>query len=224
MCFEFFWGYFMNNIETSEKEFYQYIKDNLLSCRIISKEVNNADFHHNSPYKRIPSIIRYGILSVDDLIKYGFSNIVLDANNDNYYYYSIDHVNGVKGVSLSKVGLNDLYKNEEEYNPFNCQVPDILVSNEVKASRTTFCYGNEFVTSESIDPKFLKAVDVRILNFLSENTKDTDVVEAINMFNTIIDIANTLNKYRQDMILREMSKENITLDFEKVSSLSKIRI
>lgn len=42
------------------------------------------------------------------------------------------HVNGKNSVSLSVIGLKDLYPNEVEYNPFSPNLVDFLITSDIK--------------------------------------------------------------------------------------------
>lgn len=75
------------------------------------------------------------------------------------------HVNCKNAVSLCVVALKDLYPNEDEYNPFSPNLVDFLVTSDIRVSRSSIHYGNEFLSFHSIKKEELKSIDIRLLNF-----------------------------------------------------------
>lgn len=141
----------MNNIKLEEKEVLEYLRDTLSSIKFKSSRISSDVFHHNSCYTNAPLIIEYGILSLKEQNKLKireysteYLNLMQDINS---------HINGDDAISLSVVGLTDLYYDEYEYNPFSEKVVDFIISSDVSASRSTLNYGNEFICHDNITPE-----------------------------------------------------------------------
>ena len=64
----------MDNIVLNDKLAVIYINDviNEVICGTVT--VNNANYHHNSNYKFASSIIKHGILTIDDMQTKGIVN------------------------------------------------------------------------------------------------------------------------------------------------------
>ena len=151
----------METILLEEKYILEYIRDILNDSKIKLALINDAKFHHNTSYEDAPSVCRHGILSLADLNKLGikkYSEDFLRIMND-----TESHINGVNAISLSVVGLKDLYSHEEEYCPFSPDQVDFLISSDIKASRTSTHYGNEFLYYSRISVEKLRSIDFRIL-------------------------------------------------------------
>ncbi len=181
----------------------------------------NDRYHHNSSYASAPSIIKNGILSLHDLHRNGivnFSDSQLKIFDD-----TDSHVNGSDRVSLAVVGLDDLYKDEVEFNPFKPANVDFIVSSNIKASRNSTHYGNEFLSYGSIKNDMLRSVDVRILEYLDRLSKleTTNVNDLINIYESLRNIAIALKESKLDIPLREMSKGN-SLDIDKIIEMPKL--
>ena len=139
----------MKNIILEEKYILEYILDILNDYKTKKITINDYKYHHNTSYFDAPSVIRYGILSLLELNALGvknFSQEVLDIMSD-----TDSHINGTNAISLSVVGLKDLYHNESEYSPYSSTQVDFLISNEIKAYRSTLHYGNEFLCYNKIE-------------------------------------------------------------------------
>lgn len=205
----------MNKILLEEKYILEYIKDILNDLRLKSTNISDK-YHHNSSYKDASSICRYGILSLNDLNKLGITNYTkefLEKMND-----TESHINGNNKVSLSVVGLNDLYKDEFEYIPFDSNLVDFIVSSEIKACRSAIHYGNEFL-SDSINIDKIKSVDIRLLQLIEQN--NTDLKSIIEKYNYLKDIALAIKDSKLDIPLREMSS-NFDIDIDKLSNNPKV--
>ena len=144
----------------------------IFSKTIVKEEKNvtiTDRYHHISSYNAAPSIIKNGILSVSDLHKKGiikFSEKELKLSED-----IESHVNGSDRVSLAVVGLDDLYADEYEFNPFKPASVDFIISSDVKTSRSSTHYGNEFLSYGSIKNNMIKSVDVRLFEYLDKLNK-----------------------------------------------------
>ena len=183
-------------------------------------------YHHNVSYHDTPSVVQNGILSLKEQNKRGITNYsedtlkILDDTSS--------HVNGIDGISLSIVGLKDLSKKEEVYNPFDSKCVDILISDEIKTMRNSKHYGNEFIANKIILPDKFRSVDIRILMFIQELLKKDEIKE--EDLNTLINKYNSLRKIASELVLtgyivpiREMSFDNILIDAYKLSRCPKIQ-
>lgn len=145
------------------------IKYILEDCLTKKDILDESLYHHNVSYSDTPSVIKNGVLSLREQNKRGITNYseekikVLDDTES--------HINGIDGISLSVVGLNDLMKDEEEYNPFNSRCVDIVISKDIKAYRNSSHYGNEYIADRIILPDKFKAIDIRLLLYIQELLK-----------------------------------------------------
>lgn len=215
----------MNKIEIERKYILEYIKDILLQCSLKNIEVDNARYHHNSSYYDAPSIIENGILSIKDLNDKGikkFSSKDIEVMND------IDsHINGNSGISLSVIGLTDLYKDEEEYDSTSPLLVDFIISSDVKASRHTSHYGNEFITNNRVEKEQINALDIRFLeylyNFEHEQYDYENIDILIKKYNCIKQMANRISSSNKNLLFREVSSgNNRMLDVEKIGNVPKL--
>ena len=198
----------------------EFIDDNIASCAYAKKSVNGR-YHHNSGYSSASSIIKHGILSIKDLHNSGINVYSLDALEKASNHLS--HINGDDGISLSVVGLTDLYQDEDEYNPFNPNCVDFIVDDSIKAYRSTLHYGNEFISYNSIPNDKINAVDIRLREYIRLISKVDDINKAIKYYEDLRKIAITLKECSLDIPLREMSNDNCVLDIDKVSNMPKIK-
>ena len=208
----------MSKILLEEKYVLEYIRDMLSTLKIGAKEVTDARYHHNASYEKIPSILRNGILSLLETNKLGITKYTdqdLEILND-----ITSHVNGNDSISLSVVGLTDLYPNEDEYNPYSQNYVDLIISSDVKARRSSTRYGNEFLVKDKISPDKIKAVDIRLLKSMEE--KRNHEKEIIEKYNHLREIALIIKELNLDVLLREMSEDNLTFDIDKVSKTPQI--
>lgn len=217
----------MNDIKLEEKYITEYIEDMLMSMRIKNKDIENSKYHHNTDYKDTANVIRYGILSYNELARLNNREL---SDKEKIILNDDAHVNGDNNVSLSVVGLDDLYRDELVYDPFSITQTDILISNDIKARRNTTNYGNEFLVEKMVEPKYFRSIDFRllkyILNYKTNNsnfkTKEEQILNMISYYNCLKNIAKSLKEVKLDIPLREMSKENITLDIEQVAQTLKL--
>lgn len=219
----------MSNIFVNKDSVYNYVEDNLKKLVLCKTIVDNARYHHNTTYEFAPSVIKHGILSMVGQSKLGIKNysddlLKLMSNTDS-------HINGDTGVSLSVVGLKDLYRDEFEYDPFGTNLIDFLITSDVIAYRTTTHYGNEYIAGDLSNDK-IKSVDIRLLKHIdmlikkdvnaSDISKLTEIVEK---YNYLIDIARTLKDTNLNIPIREMSEENeLSLDIDKLADSAKILV
>lgn len=215
----------MNAILLEESYIFEYIKDILHDAKIKMEEVSHAKYHHVTKYRDASSICKYGIKTIDDLKMLGIKNLsfeLLESMKD-----TKSHANGTDSVSLAVVGLTDLYSGEEEYNPFDPNKVDFLISSDLKVRRYNANYGNEFLTFGSIDITKLRAIDIRLLELIKmyENglLRNRDISKIIEKFNYISDIARAINENQLDILFREMSdSENFILEPKKLEAMPKL--
>ena len=215
----------MEKVYIEEKYIPEYVGDMLSGLKCGTEQVSNtnAKFHHNTDYEQVPSVIKYGILSLQKLNKLGLKNyseklLKLMSNIDS-------HVNGDTGISLSVTGLEDLYLDEDEFNPTDMYVTDILVSSEVKAARISINYGNEYVAQDRIAPDMFRAVDIRLLNYLKAIIEKGSRVGFQNIeglvmrYNYLRSMAIALQENKLQVPFREMSEGIDDLDIDKVAKV-----
>lgn len=208
----------MNEKIIREKYALEYIRDILSTYSYALKNVDNAKYHHNAPYKDAPLIIKYGVLSMENINKFGIRSyseddlILMDDRES--------HVNGRNGVSLSIVGLTDLYAGEEEYDPFTTDVIDFLIDNNIRAFRSTIHYGNEFVSEGKITSDKIKSADIRLIKYIQDLLKKGrgNIEDAVNKYNNLILMSKEIVSSNKDIQIREMSDGfNKTIDTLKIS-------
>lgn len=213
----------MNKIYIDKKNVLEYIEDTLSTFKLGEYKVNNARYHHNTSYKHAPSITKNGILSLKNINDLGiekYSKERLEILSD-----ITSHVNGNDGISLSVPYLDDLYKDEFEYDPFNMHNVDFLVSSDIKVSRDSTHYGNEFISYKEISIDKLRSVDIRLLTYLNNIKSESDldkITDLIHKFNYTKDIALALYDMNIYMPFREMSYSDSELDVEKIASMPKL--
>lgn len=194
----------------------------LNTCKMERVDFDSSSYHHNTDYQAGIWVAAHGILSLSSLNRLGLSNF---SNAEMKRLSDIEsHVNGVDNVSLSVVGLQDLYEDEEEYDPSSVDQLDIIVDRSIKAYRSSTNYGNEFLSMGDIHPKHIKSIDVRIEEYLKqiENSKSVDkIFSLVEKINSILDIASTIKN--SSILLREVSyDQNEQLDTRKLSRLPRI--
>lgn len=211
----------MNKIHIEEENIIEYISDLLSDFKTKSANISNARYHHNSSYDSASSIINHGILSLNDINK-----LKIKEYNDDFLKTMGDndsHINGNNGISLAVVGLQDLYRDEFEYDPFNINQVDFIITSDIKACRTTTHYGNEFISYNKIETDMIKAVDIRLIKCL-ENIEDKESLKKIVIkYNCLLNIASSIKEKSLDLAFREMSdNNNSTLDVDKITKSPKL--
>lgn len=208
----------MDKMIIREKYALEYIRDILSTYSYALKSVDDAKYHHNAPYNDAPLIIKHGVLSMENINKFGIRSyseedlILMDDRES--------HVNGRNGVSLSIVGLTDLYRGEEEYNPFMDSVVDFLIDNNIKAFRNSIHYGNEFVSENKITSDKIKSADIRLIKHIESLSKrdDIDIIDIVNKYNNLILMSKEIVSNNKDIQIGEMSEGfNKTIDTLKIS-------
>ena len=215
----------MNEIIIKEKYILEYIRNMLYACSYAIKNIddNAYQYHHNTAYEYAPSIIKYGILSIEELNSLGIRSYSKD------YLKFIDdiesHVNGKDGISLSVTGLTDLYKDEDEYDPCQSNIVDFLVDENIKTVRNTTHYGNEFISENKISNDRIISADIRIINYIN-NLSEKDgkaIFSVINKYNQIIMMSKEILRHNRNMQMREMSEGvNRKIDVEKMSEMPRL--
>ena len=215
----------MNEIIIKEKYILEYIRNMLYACSYAIKNIddNAYQYHHNTAYEYAPSIIKYGILSIEELNSLGIRSYSKD------YLKFIDdiesHVNGKDGISLSVTGLTDLYKDEDEYDPCQSNIVDFLVDENIKTVRNTTHYGNEFISRNKITSDKILAADIRIINYINNlSEKEGKVIfSVINRYNQIIMMSKEILRHNRNIQMREMSEGvNRKIDVEKMSEMPRL--
>ena len=206
----------MEQIKLEEKYILEYIRHALETCKTKPVEINDARYHHNTSYKDISSIIKYGLLSKRKQVE--LENKTLSERD--WVLFSDDgHVNELDNISLAVVGLKDIYRDEMVYDPYMPRKVDILISNDIKAGRNSINYGNEFLVQHEIENKYFKSIDLRILKYVVEFKNNQNLIEKYNYLSKISQSLLDNNLY---IPIRDMSFDNITLDKEKVIELPKL--
>jgi len=189
-----------------EKFILEYIRDTLKLLKS-KRDINMSDFfHHNSSYESSPSIVKRGILSLEDQVKKGaksYTEDILKIMDD-----TTSHINGSDGISLARMGLKDLKENEDEYNPYNTWCVDFLIKQDIRAARVTRHYGNEYISFSPIKQSSFVSIDVRFLKYMDkmiENHHSMDFTDLVNRYNRLIMIAEEIIKRKLEIPLREMS-------------------
>lgn len=215
----------MNEIIIKEKYILEYIRNMLYACSYAIKNIddNAYQYHHNTAYEYAPSIIKYGILSIEELNSLGIRSYSKD------YLKFIDdiesHVNGKDGISLSVTGLTDLYKNEDEFDPCQSDIVDFLVDENIKTVRNTIHYGNEFISINKITSDKIVAADIRIINYINNLSEKEGkaIFSVINKYNQIIMMSKEILRHNRNIQMREMSEGvNRKIDVEKMSEMPRL--
>ncbi len=221
-----------------EKYISEYIKDMLSDYRSQDVVVDKAKYHHNAAYEKAPLICKHGILTIEDLNKQGLRHDTteqLKVLDD-----MTSHANGISNVSLSVAGLDDLYRDEFEWEPFGPQNVDFLVSSDIKdVGRHSVHYGNEFLVRRSVPLDQLRAVDIRLLELLAQaeikdKSRFTPTMEkVVDNYNNLIETAKAMKEVGLDIPLRQMQQGQYTglcmetsqgpaMDIDKVAAAPKI--
>lgn len=210
----------MEKILIEERFIIEYILQQIENLKTTPIDIENAKYHHNIGYSKVVSALRNGLLSQKELMRLRIVNYpknIIDILDD-----TTSHVNGLNGISLSIVGLTDLYRDEEEYDPFNPECVDILISDNIKTFRNGQNYGNEFIAESIIYPEKIRSIDIRILKYLKNLILKEDYCndDIITKYNNLIQIASFLQSRNSLIPIREMSNcSNTALDVKKLSEM-----
>lgn len=211
----------METIILEEKYILEYIKSIINDLKDTPYYIKDDTYHHNTNYESASSIIKHGILTMNDLHKLNIINFTEESlirTSD-----TTSHINGNDKISLSMANLTDLYPDELEFISASPISVDFLVSRTVHAYRNAAHYGNEFLATRSIPNDKLLSVDTRLLNLISIlETNQTvficPIENLINDFNCLKDIALSLKQSKLNIPLREMSdNKQYTMNLDKLS-------
>ena len=200
--------------------------DNLNGHKTVARDVLNAKYHHNSRYEDASSICEHGILTLNDL-----NDRKVRTFDETYLKRMSDidsHVNGTDAISLAVVGLDDLYLDECEYDPFFPTRVDFLVSSDVVAGRSACNYGNEFLSYKSISNDKLKSLDIRLLQLIDMyergEIRNLSIQDLVKRYNSLKEIALAIKLAKLDLPLREMSNNPVEFDLDKLITAPKLVI
>lgn len=211
----------MKEIKLHVDDVFNYSKDFLGYCKKESIDISNAKYHHNSSYKDAVSISKHGILSAIDMYNMNIKNYTIKTLN--LMSDTSSHVNGNDAISLSVLGLTNLYEGEEEYDPSHPYFVDFLISSDIKAFRSTENYGNEYLSFDPIKIDDIKSIDIRILNliqtFENRNYNITDINKVIQKLNYLREVCLVLKERKLNIPIREMSFDlNTSVDIDKIAN------
>lgn len=218
----------MEIIRLDEENILDYMVDTLTDLQVDECIIDRARYHHNARYSAGISIVKNGILSINELNRL---RIRKDTTETIQMLGDINsHINGNDGISLSVVGLTDLYRDEDEYDPFSTNQLDILISSKIKAARNSIHYGNEFIAMQRINPEDIKAIDIRLLKYIRSVIKSRKehperINRAVIKYNNVIGLARCLERNKMMIPIREMSsEENISLDTSKLAKIPVLQL
>lgn len=224
----------LHTIDINSDNAYKIIKDCIYSCATTPIKLDDIKFHHNLQIKTIPSVLKYGLLSnkykAKIIEKRELTEIEL------YLYSDEHHVNGINYISLSSTmeDLSLMYRDEQLYDTYNTSISGIVISNEVKAMKTSINYYNEYLVENIIPVELFNSLEIRLLrlfenkfNNLSKEEKTKKIIEA---YESLREIALTLKENNLDIPLRESSNvlcneqinNALTLDPEKIIKIPKL--
>ena len=212
----------MGIVFIEENNIFEYVQDMISDMRIKGKYIKNAKYHHNTGYQNAASICKHGILTLLDLNNYG---IRYDSKEKLRIMNDIEsHANGNYCISLSVAGMDDLYRNENEYDYSSPYLVDFRVTDNIKTNRYAINYGNEFLSTKSIKKEDLRSVDIRLLELIKNiSYLDCSQKSVLKKYNYLRDIALEIKKQKLCIPIREMSDNSIyELDLEKLSNQSKM--
>ena len=219
----------MEDIAIEDKYIFEYVNDRLMYFINSTVDINNARYHHCSHYEDSLSIIKNGILTLSDLHQLKIK--VFSPEELKKFSVTDSHINGIDGVSLAVMGLTDLYENEEEYIPYCINNIDLIIDSRVSANRSSLHFGNEYVSHGSISNKMIRAVDIRLFEYINERLRHPEKINAneyfkiIEKYNFVREIAKEIIQLDLDTKIRENStSSNINLDLEKLSSTPKLTL
>lgn len=219
----------MSDIKLDRCDVVNYVKTTLDNSKINFDEVTDAKYHHNTKYCDASSVIRLGILTMSELNKLKLrhdSPESLKVMND-----TLSQVNGLDGVSLAVTGLDDLYPDEDEFDPFLSDAVDFRIADTLspRPGRDSTKYGNEFIYRGIIKPEEFRAIDIRILEYIEQlennvsNMGSRSIEELKNNYNNLLDMLKVLKDANLDVPVRE-TFGGFSIDKEKMSECPRIVI
>lgn len=220
----------LNIIEVEYDKAYKIVKENLYSCKTVSKEISDTKYHHQTDIKQLPSILKYGILSKDEFNR--VYNMKL-TEKESIIFCDECHTNGLTRVSVSSmdVDFSQIYRDEFYWDSSDFAQADIIVSKDIKAFRYTINFFNEFLVEKGIPVDKFNCIDLKILKAYSDeiyekikNTKENRIKKMVCYYNYLYEIALCLINGNLDIPIREVSEEKITLDPQKIIKLPSIKL
>lgn len=215
-------------IYIDEDKLYEYIVDMLYSSKDGIQKLKKLRFHHNIDYKDARSVFKYGILSVEDycLIVEGRK---LEPETKICLSDPEGHANGYDGIAVADPLMIDQDRNKFVYNSSLPHKIDLSLCESVIARRNTINYSNEFLVTRPIEPSKIVAVDIRLIKNtycdIMHNESAAEKRERIlTYYNYLREVAVAMNNYQIDAPLREMSREELTLDLEKIGNLPILKL
>lgn len=219
----------MSDIKLDRCDVVNYVKNTLDNNKTNFDEVTDAKYHHNTKYCDASSVIRLGILTMSELNKLKLrhdSPESLKVMND-----TLSQVNGLDGVSLAVTGLDDLYPDEDEFDPFLSDAVDFRIADTLspRPGRDSTKYGNEFIYRGIIKPEEFRAIDIRILEYIEQlennvsNMGSRSIEELKNNYNNLLDMLKVLKDANLDVPVRE-TFGGFSIDKEKMSECPRIVI
>lgn len=219
----------MSDIKLDRCDVVNYVKNTLDNSKTNFDEVTDAKYHHNTKYCDASSVIRLGILTMSELNKLKLrhdSPESLKVMND-----TLSQVNGLDGVSLAVTGLDDLYPDEDEFDPFLSDAVDFRIADTLspRPGRDSTKYGNEFIYRGIIKPEEFRAIDIRILEYIEQlennvsNMGSRSIEELKNNYNNLLDMLKVLKDANLDVPVRE-TFGGFSIDKEKMSECPRIVI
>ena len=212
----------MNNIIfLSEDKALSFIKNSLLDC-YENEFLISSKYHHNSPFSKVPSLLKHGILSKNEYLKLtgkSLSRKELILRSDEYY------ANGLDYVSISATGGLEISKREKdeklEYTSSGDSNVDIIIDDEINAMRCSRNYYNELLVKDKINTADIISIDVRLLNRIINNK---NIREIVNDFNMIPLIAKTILDENLNIQIREATYDDdiVSLNKRKLLKIPKI--
>lgn len=219
----------MSDIKLDRCDVVDYVKNTLNNSKTNFDEVTDAKYHHNTKYCDASSVIRLGVLTMSELNKLKLrhdSPESLKVMND-----TLSQVNGLDGVSLAVTGLDDLYPDEDEFDPFLSDAVDFRIADTLspRPGRDSTKYGNEFIYRGIIKPEEFRAIDIRILEYIEQlennvsNMGSRSIEELKNNYNNLLDMLKVLKDANLDVPVRE-TFGGFSIDKEKMSECPRIVI
>ena len=182
----------MSDIKLDRCDVVDYVKNTLDNSKTNFDHVTGAKYHHNTKYCDASSVIRFGILTMSELNRLKLrhdSPESLKIMND-----TLSQVNGLNGVSLAVTGLDDLYPDEDEFDPFLSDAVDFRIADTLspRPGRDSTKYGNEFIYPGVVRPEEFRAIDIRILEYIEQlennvsNMGSRSIEELKNNYNNTV--------------------------------------
>lgn len=219
----------MSDIKLDRCDVVDYVKNTLDNSKTNFDHVTGAKYHHNTKYCDASSVIRFGILTMSELNRLKLrhdSPESLKIMND-----TLSQVNGLNGVSLAVTGLDDLYPDEDEFDPLLSDAVDFRIADTLspRPGRDSTKYGNEFIYRGIIKPEEFRAIDIRILEYIEQlennvsNMGSRSIEELKNNYNNLLNMLKVLKDANLDIPVRE-TFGGFSIDKGKMSECPRIVI